>query len=182
MIKLFEFKDYQVSISEEALLLKPFAKLWTRDRSYNKSIALAELGYVYFMCDPRSDYMAVIDEAERSRDIIAAEGLPEGWSPDDKVKEAMKFYLSFRTSSARILDTTRKALDKIREYLADIDLHELDDKGRPVYQVNTIASTIKIIPSLLKDLNEIERMVRSEESAVGRSKGTLEKSIFDDGF
>lgn len=39
-MKLFKYKDFAVTISEEALLLKPFKKIWDRDKSKNKTKAL----------------------------------------------------------------------------------------------------------------------------------------------
>lgn len=39
-MKLFAYKDFQVTISEEALILKPFKKLWDRDRSKKKEKAM----------------------------------------------------------------------------------------------------------------------------------------------
>jgi hypothetical protein len=35
-MKLFKYEGYQITISEEALLLKPFADIWKRDRSKSK--------------------------------------------------------------------------------------------------------------------------------------------------
>ena len=58
-MKLFKYEAYKVTISEEALVLKPFKLIWNRDRSATKNKALTELGYVYFMCDPRSDYQYI---------------------------------------------------------------------------------------------------------------------------
>jgi len=39
-MKLFQYKDYNVVISEEALLLKPFKKIWDRDKSKVKNKAM----------------------------------------------------------------------------------------------------------------------------------------------
>lgn len=55
-MKLFKYEGYNLTISEEAMLLKPFKVLWKRDKARNKENALQELGYIYFMEDPRSDY------------------------------------------------------------------------------------------------------------------------------
>ena len=55
-MKLFKYEGYKITISEEALALIPFKKIWTRDRSTNKNRAISELGFIYFMADPRSDY------------------------------------------------------------------------------------------------------------------------------
>ena len=52
MIRLFKYEGYKVTISEEALLLKPFKAIWDRDRTKSKDRALDELGFIYFFCDP----------------------------------------------------------------------------------------------------------------------------------
>ena len=50
-MKLFKYEGYKITISEEALALIPFKKIWTRDRSANKNRAISELGFIYFMAD-----------------------------------------------------------------------------------------------------------------------------------
>ena len=90
-MKLFKYEGYKVVISEEAFALKVFRQIWNRDRSVNKDKAIMELGYIYFMVDPRSDYQYLVDEDERSKAIIEGEGLPNGWKPDKAITEAMKF-------------------------------------------------------------------------------------------
>ena len=72
-MKLFRYEGYKVVISEEAFALKVFRQIWNRDRSVNKDKAIMELGYVYFMTDPRSDYQYIVDEDERSKAIIEGE-------------------------------------------------------------------------------------------------------------
>ena len=69
MIKLFRYEGYKIIISEEALALKPFKQIWQRDRTVNKDKAIAELGFIYFFCDPRSDYQYLVDEDERKEAI-----------------------------------------------------------------------------------------------------------------
>ena len=92
-MKLFKYEGYNLTISEEAMLLKPFKALWKRDRSKNKDTAMMELGYVYFMEDPRSDYVLnTIDREVRDAKIREGEGIPDSWQPDAKVQEAMAFY------------------------------------------------------------------------------------------
>ena len=48
-MKLFKYQGYNLTISEEAMMLKPFKDLWKRDKSKNKEQALQELAYIYFM-------------------------------------------------------------------------------------------------------------------------------------
>ena len=74
-MKLFKFEDYKLTISEEALLIKAFRDIWESDKSKDKSIATLELGVVYFMADPRSDYSWIEDENEKLKAVIEQEGL-----------------------------------------------------------------------------------------------------------
>lgn len=181
-MRLFRYESYKVTISEEALLLKPFKALWDRDKTKNKDKALAELGYVYFMEDPASDYQYITDREDRSNAIIEGEGLKD-WKPDKTVEEAMLFYSTFKTTSALILEDTRYAANNLRQALRDIDLQSMDEKGRPVYTVASIISAIKQIPQLVKDLSEAEKAVAREMAASnGRVRGQRAKSLFEDGL
>ena len=88
-MKLFKYEGYKITISEEALLLRPFKAIWKRDKSQNKEKALMELGFIYFFCDIRSDYQYIVDEDARKESIKEGEGLPKNWEPDAAVKEAL---------------------------------------------------------------------------------------------
>ena len=179
-MKLFRYEGYKVVISEEAFALKVFRQIWNRDRSVNKDKAIMELGYVYFMTDPRSDYQYLVDEDERSKAMIEGEGLPNGWKPDKVITEAMEFYSRFKPTAALLLEDTRYAVDKLRKLLREIDLNQLDDKGKPIYTLNSITATIKQVPSLAKDLDEAEKALASEMRSEGKMRGQGEKTIFED--
>ncbi len=179
-MKLFKYEGYKVVISEEAFALKVFRQIWNRDRSVNKDKAIMELGYIYFMVDPRSDYQYLVDEDERSKAIIEGEGLPNRWKPDKAITEAMEFYSRFKPTAALLLEDTRYAVDKLRKLLREIDLNQLDDKGKPIYTLNSITATIKQVPSLAKDLDEAEKALASEMRSEGKMRGSGEKTLMDD--
>lgn len=180
MIRLFKYEGYKITISEEAFALKPFRKIWNRDRSQSKEKAMLELGFVYFFADPRSDYQFMTDEDERMKAIKEGEGLPKEWKPDTAVLDAIEFYKTFKPMSALLLEDTRHAIDKLRTLLREIDLGKLDEKGKPIYTLNTITSTIKQIPSLVKDLDEAERAIAKEILQNNKVRGTQEKSMYED--
>lgn len=180
MIKLFKFESYNVTIEPEVLLLAPFKKLWDRDKSKDKSIAMQELAYIYFMGDPRSDYQYIINEEERTKSIKEGQGMPAKWKPDKAVKDALAFYNSFKPASAGLLEDTRVAVNKLRQLLRDIDLEAVDDKGKPIYTLNTITATIKQIPGLVKDLDAAERTLAKDILAEARARGSQSKGAFED--
>lgn len=180
MIKLFKRDGYEIKVEPEALLLKPFKKIWNRDRSKDKNRAMQELGFIYFVCDPRSDYQYLVDLDTRMESVKQGEGLPNDWTPDQIVKEAMEFYSSFKPTSALLLEDTRVAVDKLREHLKNMDFNEVDDKGKPKYTLNTITSTIKQIPELIKGLDEAEKAVTSDIREMSKARGNHEKAIMED--
>ena len=179
-MKLFKYEGYKITISEEALLLKPFKSIWKRDKSPNKDKALSELGFIYFFCDTRSDYQYIIDEEARIQSIKEGEGMPSDWTPDALVLEAMEFYNTFKPTSALLLEDTRFAVDKLRKLLREIDLTQTDDKGKPIYTLNTVTATIKQVPALVKDLDEAERSVAKELAQNDKVRGTQTKAIYED--
>lgn len=182
-MKLFKYEGYKVVISEEAFALKVFRQIWNRDRSVNKDKAIMELGYVYFMTDPRSDYQYIVDEDERAKAIMEGEGLPSNWKPDKMIMEAIKFYEGMKSTSALLLEDTRVAIDKVRKFLKEVNLEDTDDKGRPIYTINSITSTIKMIPQLIKDLDDAEKAIKADmQNTSGKVRGQKEKSLLEDGI
>ena len=179
MIKLFKYEGYKLNISEEALLLKPFKEIWQRDKSKNKDKALQELGYIYFMSDPRSDYQYLVDEEERSKAIKEGEGIDSKWKPDKLVLDAATFYKSFKPTSALLLEDTRAMINGYRLKLREIttDMSNLDIK-----EIKDLGAVIKQIPSLIKDLDEAEKVLNSELKTSGRMRGSGEKTLFEDGI
>lgn len=175
MIKLFRYEGYKIIISEEALALKPFKQIWQRDRTVNKDKAIAELGFIYFFCDPRSDYQYLVDEDERKEAIKEGEGMPPKWEPDKVVKDAMEFYMSFKPISALLLEDTRFMVDKFRAKLRSIDFDSLEVK-----EFKEITSIVKQITPLVKDLDEAEKALNLEIRNSGKMRGSGEKTIFED--
>lgn len=178
-MKLFRYEGYKVTISEEAMMLKPFRVIWERDKTKTKQTALLELGYIYFMCDPRSDYMEISDKDDRSKAIIEAEGM-DNWKADRTVTDAMSFYEGFKSTSALVLEDTRVAVDKLRQSLRDFDMTATDSSGRPIYTQKDVIAAIKQVPDLIKSLLETERIMNSDMAQAGRMRGSGEKTVFED--
>lgn len=66
--------------------------------------------------------------------------------------------------------------------MKEIDLHATDDKGKPLYTLNTVTATIKQIPSLATDLRMAEESLSKELEDMGRMRGKSAKKILEDGF
>lgn len=174
-MRLFKYEGYNITISEEAFALKAFRQVWNRDRSASKERAIMELGYCYFMEDPRSDYQYIRDVEERSEAIKKGEGLKESWQPDSTVREAMELYSSFKTVSALLLEDTKTLVDNYRTKLKSIDFGPLEVK-----EIKELGAIIKQIPSLVKDLDEAERALAKEMAQNDKVRGAQEKAIYED--
>ena len=176
-MRLLVYEGYNLTIDPMALALKPFKAIWVRDKTEKKERAISEIAYIYFMEDPRSDYQYIIDRDERSKAIKEGEGLKSTWQPDGTVKEAMKLYASFKTTSALLLEDTRALVDGYRNKLRDLtsDMSELDVKD-----VKELGAIIKQVPSMVKDLDEAERALAKEIAQSDKVRGAQEKSIYED--
>lgn len=181
-MKLLKYEGYKVTIEPELLVLKPFKKLWERDKSKNKERAITELAFIYFFCDPRSDYQYITDDEARKQAIKEGEGMKEDWEPDKILYDAMDYYSSFKPTSALLLQDTRYAVDKLRNLLRNLDLNQVDDKGKPIYTLNTFTATIKQIPSLVKDLDEAERALAKDIVEAGKARGGYQKTVLEEGW
>jgi uncharacterized protein YoxC len=71
-------------------------------------------------------------------------------------------------------------VDKVRQFLREVDLNAVDDKGKPIYTLNVITSAIKQIPELIKSLDEAEKSLAKEIAQNDRVRGAQEKSIYED--
>ncbi len=79
-MRLFKYEGHRVVISPEALILKPF-KRYGRGISPKIKIRHSQnwLSSTFY-CDPRSEYMIIIDEETRMEEIKKGEGLRESWT------------------------------------------------------------------------------------------------------
>ena len=154
------------------------------DRSKQKERFMQQISYMFFMVDPRSTYSYIIDLKERHKQIVLQEGLPENFQPSPELKEAMEIYEKHTiTSSTRLLESTRIAVDALSEELKKTRerLLERTDKGAAVYKINDIMASLERVLKFIPQLQELERKVESEIRENTRARGT-ENSMFEDGL
>lgn len=183
-MKLIKYENYQIVPSDEALMVKPIRDIFNEDTSAGKEYFYQQMSYLYFMKDPMSPYSDIVDLEERAKQIINQEELPKDFTPSDRLKRAMEIYeILTTTTSKKLLESMRKAVNKIGEFLENVDLTLMDDKGRPVYSITSVTAATDKVPALAKKLIETEKIVSSEIEEVGRARGGNEsKKMFEDGF
>lgn len=174
LMKLFRYDNYEVKVAPEAMALKPFRKLWDRDKSKDKSRAQDELAFLYFYCDPRSDYQYIVDDDDRMEAVKKGVGLDAGWKPDKLMEDAIALYNSFENSASLLLKVATKGVEKVRKLLDDMTPG--DTKTLKEY-----LTVMKMIPEVAGMIQEAERKILEDEQQ-GEAKGSIEKTLFDDGL
>lgn len=173
-MKLFKFENYEVTVAPVALTLKPFKKIWDRDKSKNKERAMQELAFLYFYCDPRSDYQYITDNETRMAEVKKGLGFSEDWKPDAALNTAVTFYYSFDSNAARLLRRATKEINKAEEVLDSMS--PTDYKS-----IKEHFAAMKMIPELANMITEAEKALNTEEQ-FGEAAGSIEKGMFEDGL
>lgn len=182
-MNLFEYKDYNLTYAPQTLELLPFKALWKRDKSYGKKRAVAELSFIYFMCDPKSDFSDITDDDQRRLEIVKNIELPENWKPDAKVKVAMDFYKErSETVTSKLLKNIIMGVEKIGNMFKDIDPYQTDANGKPVHNVSQLITAAAKIPELVNSLKEAQDAINRELEDKSRLKGDRQKAAFEDGI
>jgi len=167
-MNLFTVENNRVTFSPEALLVKEFKTLWDRDSSKHKEYATEELGYVFYMSDYKSAYLAYDADARENKvtnDVITK----KGWKPDDKIREAIKKYGELQeTPSMGLLKDAECALDKIRYYFKNGDI-TTDVEGT---LTKTLIANVEKLGGVIKGLSSLRDMVDKEVSESMRVRGS----------
>ena len=184
-MKLFEMKDWQLIISEEAWGLLPFKALLDRDKTKNKTRANAEMLFVWFFCDIKSNYLLMDKEtrtAELKKDLL---GLPPKWELDAKVQAAIDFYSKFETVVERLYKQSLRAAYEVGNYLDSTKelLTERDVAGKVITKMTDITRGLKDVNAIIKELKITETEVLKEQvDTANKKKGSKKFNTFEDGF
>ena len=183
-MELFKVVNDNVTFDPETLMLIPFRKIWDRDKSKNKTIALAELSTIFFYSDFKSDFYDMLDETEKLEQIKSyVVGLPKDWKPDEVFNEAVKFYKErSQTLSTKLLDSARKGVDKISKYLENVDLDKVDKQGKLLFNAKQFSDTIKGAGDMTESLNKLEQQVKKELTEKKNSIGQKTMNVFENGI
>lgn len=180
-MKLIKIENYQLTIADEALLIKPIRKLYNQDRSASKEQFYKQMSYLYFMIDPRSTYSYILNEEDRAKEIIAQEGLDTDFKPSPLLQEAMEIYKKHTvTPSQELLNAALTAAHTVSAFLKKPDiLEQEDDKGKPKYQISSITAALKNVEGIVASLQNLQRKVESELTEQSKARGSQELTIFD---
>lgn len=172
-MKLIEFDGMEFKIADEALLVRPIRELFQKDKSKKKEEFWKQISYLWFMCDPRSSYMYLVNEEERAKEIKIQEGLGEDWNPPELLRDAMTIYRKQTiTSAAILLEGMRKGIDKLSTFLGETTF---SDKT-----VAAMTNALKQIPELSKALVEAEKSLAKDFETDDKARGNASKAVGED--
>ena len=179
--------DYTLSINPMLYTIKAFKDIIDRDKSKNKTKALAEIAFVYFYTDIKSDYMYLIDSDKRIQEIKNDSiGLSKDWTPDAVVMQAVQVYKERSTTLLGTLyESSCQAASDVSRYLNRTDelLNERDANGKPTHDIGKITTSLQRIPVIMKNLKLAhQELVKEQKEVEGRTTGSREFNLFEDGL
>lgn len=178
-MKLFELSNWNVIISEEAHMLKPFKVIIDKDKSKNKEVALKELAFLWFYTDIKSDYNYLLNEKEKAEEIRKDLNLDSKWTISEDLKKAIEFYKERTTTvSSVILNNSLFIANKLSNEMrkaveeGDLSINDIEKISKGLTQMpNIVASLQKLEQTVLKEINEKTDKV-----------GSQTKALFEDGL
>ena len=182
---LIKIVNNEIVLGDEAMLIKPIRDMFNKDKSKNKEKFYQQLSYLYFVYDPRSYYFWIEDEKERIKEVIEQENLGADFKVSKELEKAIDLYterFSKNVALMLLLDTSG-GLNKVRTYLKNIDLNEVDDKGRPVHQLSGVVSALKQIPDLALKFQSAQETLERQLDEESKVRGGNDKiSVIEDGM
>lgn len=184
-MKLFQLKDWTLVVSEEAWGLSAFKKLWDRDKTKDKTVAHAELLFVWYWCDVKSDYATMGVETRLQELTKDVSGLPDNWEKDEAIDGAIELYRKFETITEKLYRQSYASATAIGDYLENTKalLAERDAGGKPVTDISKITTANGRMPKLMADLKAAyKEVVKEQIDNENKKKGSQSFNLFEDGF
>jgi len=185
-MNLFQINNVGIlEVDPIAYTLKPFKELWDRDKTKLKERAIAEIAFVYYTVDYKSNFFSTPEE-QREEEVMKYLSVPKKWEPDDKLREAQEFYRQMqRTPTLNLLEDSISGVSKLSTYLRDINFDEAEintktGEVKPKHDIKKYADTIRQIPAIVNALKELQEAVRKEQEAEKGLRGNRKKGIYMD--
>ena len=180
-IDLFSIVNGELVINkQEARIIPSISRIIARDRGSagdhdgrKKSVAIAELKYMYMMYSPYSIYRGVPFDLRQEQVLTVLNGIQKDWKEDDELKEAIKdykdtfysspIYFAYINTSSAIYDIgkdielfnnrkslLRRRLEALAAILEDINSREEDIQVAEATMVEVTNKLIDLSEKILK--------------------------------
>jgi hypothetical protein len=175
---MFDLVDSVVTINASTLNIPEFKAIWKRDKGRSKLDAHAELSYVFYMCDYKSEFRNFPEQekVKKIREAFINKRLGEDWKPDAKISAAMELYKQMQeTPSLRFLNGVTITLDKLTEYLVEADIEDGKDGN-----IKDIMAAIEKGQKIVAGLGKLKESVSKEVSESSKLRGGGEVGDYED--
>lgn len=183
-LQIFVIENEVVKPTPEILVLHPFSEIWDRcEPGTHHAFAMKEFAFIEFMVSPkRSNPFFGYDEGRKEKEIIKKVFRGEHYVPDALVVLAMDTYKEFfyeASPSLTYLEGARKAAEKVKEFLSNVDLNETTDKGALILKPRDVTSALKDTHEILKSLLLMESKVHEELTESIKHRNSREINHFE---
>jgi len=185
-MKLFKIENWQLTLEEEVWGLSAFKKLLERDKSKNKERANAEMLFIFYFCDIKSDYLTMKEDLriqELKKDIP---GLGDKWEVDNLIRDAIDLYRKLsQTVIEKLYLQSLKSASDIGDYLENtaVLLAERDKYDKPVTDISKITMAVQKVPKLMADLKAAyKEVIKEQQDNENKKKGSKNFNTFENGF
>jgi hypothetical protein len=181
-MKLITLEDEMPIFSSEARTIIEFNRILMRDEDRKKKFALKELAFVYFYCSYDNRFELYDTENDRVEAIKASVDLPKDWVIDSIIQDAIKKYsYMMETESMGLVNETRKAIKKLKQFIENVDLESTTKSGSLIFSPKDLQAVIKDMPFMIESLNKAKSIVdKEQEDKLG--KGKKQRSLAETSF
>jgi hypothetical protein len=172
----FEWSGNKLQLKPGILGVEAFRKIWERDKDDEKGQAMMIFCLLYFMHDPRSEYMFETDEKTRMAMIKEYMGAPENIDRDKLYLSAVPVYVHLtETTASRVLQVNREIVEKIRNHLREVKIDD-DNLDKVVKATSGLTDlSVKIAKSereIYRDVDErLSRVLGDVSLTIGDEAG-----------
>lgn len=165
MSYLFNITGQSVVPDPSLMLVYPFNKIWERHK--DKGEAMKEFAYIEFMASQQKSNPFAGYPAEARSSIIISNimGDNTGWTPDELVKDGIKFVEKVQTDGSPTYTyymAARASAEKMKEFFYNVDLNERTDKGAVIYKPKDITSALIDTEKVIQNLDSLKKKVDEE--------------------
>ena len=190
-IFLYNSSTNQIELNTpEILLVDEFKQLLDEKRNKCKEDpkgkfglrAFREFTYIWLAIDWNSLYKDYSIPERHKEALKDGEITEEEWE-DPTFRAACRKYRDLQNSSraVKILNASRKAVDRITDYFNEINPMERDEEtGKPIWKVKDIQSELSNIPKLLEELRAVEDLVKQEMIESNNNRGGVVQGYIPD--
>lgn len=165
-MKILDLKEGKVIVSAEALNVPEFNAIYMRDLSKTKGTALAEISYVYYLCDFNSPYANY--STDKKAEMLGEDLFKDPkYVPDQRVKDAInKYKILQETPMSRLLQAVEDKTDELANFLngTKLDISTLKD----------VMAIMEKASPLIAKAGELRAAVEKERKVRGQVRGKIE--------